>query len=66
MAFGRKFWKEYFEDLVLYCGIGFDRLQMVSGLIETDEDKGIFSWDKTIIDCLAGSTKLGDAMRVRH
>jgi hypothetical protein len=39
---------------------------MVSGLIETDEGKGIFSWDKTVMGCLAGSTKLGDTMRVRQ
>ena len=58
-----KCWKRYFEELVLYCCIGFDRSQMVSGLIETDEGKGIFSWDRTVIDCLTGSTKLGDTMR---
>jgi hypothetical protein len=47
----------------LCCGIDFDRLRTVSaGLIETDEGKGMFSWDKTVIDCLAGSTKLGDTM----
>jgi hypothetical protein len=63
---GEKCWKGYFEDLVLYCGIGFDRSRTVSGLIETDEGKGIFSWDKTVIDCLAGSTKLGDTMSDRQ
>ena len=59
----KKCWKRYFEELVLYCCIGFDRSQMLSGLIETDEGKGIFSWDKTVVDCLTGSTKLGDIMR---
>jgi hypothetical protein len=38
----------------------------VSGLIETDKGKGIFSWEKTVMDCLAGSTKLGDTMRDRQ
>jgi hypothetical protein len=61
-----KCWKGYFEDLVLYCGIGFDRSRAVSGLIETDKGKGIFSWDKTVLYCLAGSTKLGDTMRDRQ
>jgi hypothetical protein len=50
----------------LYCGIGFDRSRTVNGLIETDEGKGIFSWDKTVIDCLTGSTKLGDTMGDRQ
>jgi hypothetical protein len=35
-------------------------------LIETDKGKGIFSWDKTVMDCLAGSTKLVDTMRYRQ
>jgi hypothetical protein len=39
---------------------------MVSGLIETDEGKRTFSWDKMAIDCLTGSTKLGDMMRDRQ
>ena len=61
---GEKCWNGYFEELVLYCGIGFDRCsQTVNGLIEMDEGKGIFSWDRTVIDCLPGSTKLGDTMR---
>jgi hypothetical protein len=66
VASGEICWKGYFEDLVLYCGIGFDRSRTVSGLIETDEGKGIFSWEKTVMDCLAGSTKLGDTMRDRQ
>jgi hypothetical protein len=66
VASGVQCWKGYFEDLVLYCGIGFDRSRAVSGLIETDEGKGIFSWDKRVMDCLAGSTKLGDRMRDRQ
>ena len=62
-----KCWKGYFEDLVLYCGIGFDRSRTVSDLIETDDGKGgIFSWDKKDIDCLEGSSKLGDTMRDRQ
>jgi hypothetical protein len=66
MASGEKCWKGSFEDLALYCGIGFDRSRMVSGLIETEEGEGIFSWNKKVIDCLAGSTKLGDTMRDRQ
>jgi hypothetical protein len=65
-ASGTKCWKGYFEDLVLYCGIGFDRSQTVSGLIDTDDGKGIFSWDKKVIDSLQGATKLGDTMRDRQ
>jgi hypothetical protein len=49
--------------VVLCCGIGFlDHSQTVNGLIETDKGKGMFSWDKMVIDCLTGSTKLGDTM----
>jgi hypothetical protein len=66
MASGEKCWKGYFEDLVLYCGIGFNRSWAAGGLVETDEGKGIFSWDKKVIDCLSGSTKLGDTMRDRQ
>jgi hypothetical protein len=39
---------------------------MVSGLIETEEGEGMFSWHKKVIDCLAGSTKLCDTMRDRQ
>ena len=35
----------------------------VSGLIETDEGRGVFSCDKTVVDSLTGSTKLGNTMR---
>jgi hypothetical protein len=63
---GVKCWKAYFEDLALYCGIGFDRSGTVSGLIETEKGTGIFSWDKTVIDSLAVSTKLGHTMRDRQ
>jgi hypothetical protein len=63
---GKKCWKGYFEDLALYCGIGFDRSRTVAGLTETDDGKGIFSWDKKVIDCLEGSTKLGDTMKNRQ
>ena len=36
----------------------------ISGLIETtDEGKGIFSCDETVVDCLTGSTKLGNTVR---
>jgi hypothetical protein len=66
VASGKKCWKGYFEDLVLYCGIGFDCSRTVSGLFETDEGKGIFSWEEMVMDCLAGSTKLGDTMRDRQ
>jgi hypothetical protein len=65
VASGEKCWKGYYKDLVLHCGIGFDCSRTVSGLIET-EGKGIFSRGKTVIDCLAGSTKLGDTMRDRQ
>jgi hypothetical protein len=65
-ASGQKCWKGCFEELVLCCGIGFDRSLTVSGLIETDKGKGTFSWDKMAIDCLTGSTKLGDTMRDRR
>ena len=52
---------------MLYCDIGFDRLRTVSDLIETDNGKGgISSWDKKVIDCLEGSSKLGDTMRDRQ
>jgi hypothetical protein len=51
---------------VLHCGVGFDCLQTISGLIETDQGKGTFSWDKMVVDCLTGSTKLGDTMRDRQ
>ena len=54
------------RDLVLCCGIGFDRSRTVSDLIETDDGKGVFSWDKKVIDCLEGSTKLGDTMKNRQ
>jgi hypothetical protein len=66
MASGEKCWKGYFEDLVLYCGIGSNHSRAVGGLVETDEGKGIFPWDKRVIDCLSGSTKLGDTMRDRQ
>jgi hypothetical protein len=62
MASGEKCWKGCFEDLILYYGIGFDCSWTVGGLIEMEKGKGIFSWDKTVIDSLAGSTKLGDTM----
>jgi hypothetical protein len=65
-ASGSKCWKGHFEDLELHCGIGFDRLGTVGGLTETDDGKGTFSWDDKVIDCLAGSTKLGDTMRDRQ
>jgi hypothetical protein len=66
VASGDRCWKGYFEDLVLYCGIGFDCSRTVSNLTETDKGKGIFFWDKTVMDCLAGSAKLGDTMRDRQ
>ena len=66
MESGEKCWKGCFEDLALCCGIGFDRSRTVSDLIGTDEDKGLFSWNKTVVDCLAASTKLGDTMRDRQ
>jgi hypothetical protein len=66
MASGEKCWKGNSEDLVLYCGIGFNHSRAVSGLVETDEGKGFFSWDKRFIDCLSGSTKLSDTMRDRQ
>ena len=31
MACGEKYWKGYFEDLLLYCGIDFDRSRMLAG-----------------------------------
>jgi hypothetical protein len=65
-ACGGKCWKGHFEELVLCCGIGFDGLGTVSGLTETEDGKGMFSWDKKVVDCLEGSTKLGDAMRDRQ
>ena len=53
--------------MVFYCGIGFDRSRTTSDLIETDEGKGIFSWDKTsVIDCLARSTKPSNTTRDRQ
>jgi hypothetical protein len=66
MASGEKCCKRHFEDLALHCGIGFDRSRTVSGLTETDEGKRMFSWDKKVVDCLAGSTKVGDTMRDRQ
>ena len=36
-----KYWKRYFEELMLYCGIGIDRSQPVGGLIETDERRQV-------------------------
>jgi hypothetical protein len=65
VASDEKYWKGYFKDLVLYFCISFDHSRAVTGLIEMDAGKVIFSWDKTAIDCLAGSTKLGDSMRDR-
>jgi hypothetical protein len=64
LASGEKCWKGYFENLGLYCGIGFDRSQArtVAGLVETEKGKGIFSWDKTVMDSLVGSTRLGETM----
>jgi hypothetical protein len=46
--------------------MGSDHLRTVTGLIEMDKGKGILSWDKTLIDCLAGSTTLADKMRDRQ
>jgi hypothetical protein len=66
MESSEKCWKGHFEDLALHCSIGFDRSQAVSDLIETNEDKGTFSWNETVIDCLAASTKLGNTMRDRQ
>ena len=60
-------WKGCFQDLALHCGIGFDRSRTANGLIKTDEGgKGIFSWNKTVIDCLARSTKPNNTMRDRQ
>jgi hypothetical protein len=39
---------------------------MLSGLIEIDKGRGIFSWEKTVIDCLANRMKLGDVVRYRQ
>jgi hypothetical protein len=64
MASGEKHWKERFKDLALCCGIGFDPLWTFSGLIETDQKRGTL--DKTVFDCLAEFTKLGDTMRDRQ
>ncbi len=50
----------------MHCGISFDRSGTVGGLTETDYGKGTFSWDNKVVDCLAGSTKLGDTMRDRQ
>jgi hypothetical protein len=66
VKFGERCWKGHFEDLMSCCGTGFDRSWTVSDLIETDEDKGLFSWNKAVVDCLAASTKLGDTTRDRR
>ena len=50
MASGEKCWKGYFEDLVLYCGIGFDRSRStVSGLIETTKAKEYFPGTRQLL-----------------
>lgn len=53
-------WKAYFEDLALFCGVGFVRSEAVvknlmldCGAGETDDTAtGIFSWDQHTIDAL--------------
>lgn len=53
-------WKAHFEDLALFCGVGFVRsgavvknLMLNCGAGETDDAAtGIFSWDQHTIDAL--------------
>ena len=60
-------WRAYFEDLLLFCGMGFVRSETVEQQLTTDYDgsesedstKGIFSWDQHTIDALNQSEKDG-------
>ena len=36
----------YFEDIEVYCGMGFDREEDVSPLCLVDSDKSLFAWSK--------------------
>ena len=39
----------YFEDIEVYCGMGFDREEDVSPLCLVDSDKSLFVWsEKTL------------------
>jgi len=60
-------WKAYFEDLELFCGIGFIRSEIVvqsltcdHGNTDSNSRKGIFTWDKKCIDSLNKCEKDGE------
>lgn len=57
-------WRAYFEDLDLYCGIGFIRSDVVeqrltSSYDDSNSPNGIFTWDKHCIDSLNKCEKDG-------
>lgn len=60
-------WNAYFEDLALFCGLGFIRSDsVVSRLTSIDggEAKGLFMWDDSIIDALNNWDKNGQTTMV--
>ena len=40
----------YFDNLVQYCGIGFNRDDDTSNITATSEDEGIFTWSNDVIE----------------
>jgi hypothetical protein len=58
-------WRAYFEDLEIFCGIGFIRSDIVEQRLtadnnnDSDSPKGIFVWDKTCIESLKKCEKDG-------
>jgi len=60
-------WKAYFEDLALFCGMGFVCSETVEQYLAVDNEdsepsarKGIFSWSKQTIDALNKWEKDGE------
>ena len=47
----------YFEDLEIYCGMGFDRKEDVSPLYLVDSNKSLFVWSKKTLQELRKKDK---------
>jgi hypothetical protein len=58
-------WRAYFEDLEIFCGIGFLHSNIVEQRLtaynhnDSNLPKGIFMWDKTCIESMNKCKKDG-------
>ena len=43
----------YFENLVQYCGVGFDRDGCTTAVVTISEDDGIFAWSNDVLQKVA-------------